>query len=375
MPLQGLAAFIAGLVGFWTILYLLGRGRSGRVEVKPGYAIIRAGIRLEPMEPGPAALFWRLFGLFSLAATAFMAGLFYYFTVNLFVLRYISPPPGGAPAGFVPLIPGVTLTWTDTVYVLVAVGIAALVHELSHAYVGRSVGIRVKDAGIALFLFIPAAFVEPDEESLKRAPRRARLLMYSAGVGANTVLALAILALLSAAASGVMIVAVEEGSPAAHAGLMPGDVIVAVNGTRVESVADLAGLLSKAGIGDPNTTATVELTVERNGERFNITVYKPEGTPYIGIRIVDYYGVPLWAAVLARSLYIINLSLAVINAAPLAIPLPGGMIYADGGHIVRELLEKPLGERQAAAAAATIGVATLILVLSLMSLGRLALSP
>ncbi len=373
---SGLLAFAAGLAGFYTVAYLAARGRKGPVEVHPGYIIVRAGIRLDPMEPGFAATVWRLFGAASSLVLAAMAALFYYFAIDLFVLRYISPPEGGAaPPGFIPLIPGVTLSWKDSIYIMLAVGVAALVHELAHAYVARSVGVRVRDAGLALFLFIPAAFVEPDEDSLRRAPRRARIYVYSAGVGANTAMAVALLAALGAMLSGALVVDVASGSPADAAGLEPGDVIVAVNGTRVESVADLVALLEEAGIGDPGRSVAVTLTVERDGSTLNLTVVKPEGEERIGIVIVDYYGVPLWASTFLRSLYLISLSLAVINAAPLAVPLPGGVVYADGGHVLRELAAPFIGEDRAALAAVAVGIATLLLVLPLMGLGRLAISP
>ena len=370
---DGLLAFISGLLAFWTIAYLFGRGRRGPVEVYPGVLIVRAGIRLEPMERGPWALAWRVFGYASLAAMAFMAAAFYYFSIRLFVLRYISPPEGGAPPGFVPLIPGVTLGWIDAVYIFLALGVAALVHELAHAYVARSVGVRVKDAGIALFLFIPAAFVEPDEEELKRARLRDRLLVYSAGVGANTATFLLVGWLLASLLSGVLILAVTPGSPAEEAGLQPGDVIVAVNGTSVRSVADLHAALQ--GALDPEKPTVIVLTVERGGELVEVRVYKPEGERLIGIRITDYYSLPLPLAVFLRGLYLLSLSLAVVNAAPLALPLPGGLLYADGGHVLRDLLAPRVGERAAQAAAAAVGIGTLLLILSLMGLQRIAVAP
>jgi len=372
---KGLLAFAAGLAVFWAVVYLLGRGRSGRVEVKPGLLIVRAGIRLEPMEEGLAARAWRAFGYASAVAAIIMAAVFYQTSFNLFVLRYIQPPPEGAPAGFVPLLPGVTLGWRDAVYVLFAVGVAALVHELAHAYVARSVGVRVKDAGFALLLFIPAAFVEPDEESLARAKRRHRILVYSAGIGANTMLALLVAGALTLALSGVLVVAVEPGSPAEAAGLQPGDVIVEVNGVPVRSVADLAAVLEEAGVKDPDREVVLNVTVLRDGEKITLTIVKPAGATLIGVRIVNYYGVPPAVEALANSLYLINLSLAVINAGVLAIPLPGGVLYSDGAHILREALSAVTREEKAAALTTLVGLATLLLVLSLMSLGRLAIAP
>ncbi|HEX6938934.1 MAG TPA: trypsin-like peptidase domain-containing protein [Longimicrobiales bacterium] len=68
-------------------------------------------------------------------------------------------------------------------------------------------------------------------------------------------------------AAGAEVKRVEEGGPAARAGLRLGDVIVAVDGHPVESSGDLMELLA---LKDPNDT--VELDVVRYGERLRIRV-------------------------------------------------------------------------------------------------------
>jgi S1-C subfamily serine protease len=77
---------------------------------------------------------------------------------------------------------------------------------------------------------------------------------------------------------GVVILRVTPGSPAEAAGLrgvqaegggriVPGDIIVAVDGTEVDSVARLLGRLDERAVGD-----TVRLTVVRGGERVEVSV-------------------------------------------------------------------------------------------------------
>ncbi|HEY1243205.1 MAG TPA: PDZ domain-containing protein, partial [Hyphomicrobiaceae bacterium] len=68
---------------------------------------------------------------------------------------------------------------------------------------------------------------------------------------------------------GIVVQSVPPGGPAAQAGLVgideqgrPGDVIVAAEGKPVATVADLATVLERVGIGNK-----VHLTVVRNGER------------------------------------------------------------------------------------------------------------
>ena len=66
---------------------------------------------------------------------------------------------------------------------------------------------------------------------------------------------------------GALVVEPQEGSPAAKAGIMSGDVITAVNGTAVKDARDLAKVI---GAMSPGTTA--KLTVWRNGEEKSLSV-------------------------------------------------------------------------------------------------------
>ncbi|MCE4603099.1 MAG: site-2 protease family protein, partial [Desulfurococcales archaeon] len=290
---------LLGVVAFWVALYMVYGRRSGegKVQVLPFGVIIRAGVSLEPMDPGSLrARLLRLAGLAGIAVMAYLAYLFFRIVGTLFAVRYLGVEvPGVAreEAGLVPLIPGVTIPLSDLVYVLIGVGIAALFHELAHAYIARAEGLRVKDAGIAFILFFPAAFVEPDEEELKSASLRSRLAVYSAGVTANTLIYLALAFLVGIfmpyLAYGVAVTGVADGSPASEAGLQPGMVILEANGVRVKSIEDLSMVLAEAGVGDPNTSSIVTLKVEYQGQVRTITVEKPEGEDRIGVTIVQAY--------------------------------------------------------------------------------------
>lgn len=66
---------------------------------------------------------------------------------------------------------------------------------------------------------------------------------------------------------GQQVVQVQDGSPAATAGLQPGDVITAVDGTTLDSDHLLQDELFKHQVGDK-----VELTVDRDGQTMTITV-------------------------------------------------------------------------------------------------------
>jgi S1-C subfamily serine protease len=66
---------------------------------------------------------------------------------------------------------------------------------------------------------------------------------------------------------GALVVEPQEGSPAAKAGILAGDVITAVNGTAVKDAGDLAKM-----IGGMDPGGSVKLTVWRNGEEKNFSL-------------------------------------------------------------------------------------------------------
>jgi len=73
------------------------------------------------------------------------------------------------------------------------------------------------------------------------------------------------------ASTGVLVLSVESGSPASHAGLSQGDVIIAFGETPITAVDDLHRVLTAERIGVPCGT-----TVLRNGARQHVTVVPKE---------------------------------------------------------------------------------------------------
>lgn len=73
--------------------------------------------------------------------------------------------------------------------------------------------------------------------------------------------------------SGVLITTIEPGSPAARAGLQPGDIIVAFGGDPVHGIDDLHRTLSGEWIGAPTTVVAV-----RKAERLELAITAAEST-------------------------------------------------------------------------------------------------
>jgi membrane-associated protease RseP (regulator of RpoE activity) len=369
--MNGTTAVLAAalFVVAWLLLYVSLRNRKVEgLTVYPFILIYRLRYSRSPLGPGLKSKLVKVYGVAGLAATAFAMGYFYFVSGSLFLERYLVRVPQASAEGFVPLIPGVTVGLYEFMFILIAVGVAVLIHEFSHAIVSRAVGVPVKGAGLLLMAFVPAAFVEPDEGSLKAAPLRSKVMIYAAGVASNVALgflfAYIISLLIPSLASGITIVSVEANSPAYVAGLLPGMKIIAINGAPVRTVTQGLQELIRAGA-EGAAPANVTLTVIYNGLEKAVTVVKPAGVDHIGIEVVQSFRLD-WLVELLTSFYVVNMGLALINAAPFAFPLPGFGVESDGGQMLREVLSRAAG-RLGYAISAGVEVATLLLIISLLT--------
>jgi S1-C subfamily serine protease len=91
-------------------------------------------------------------------------------------------------------------------------------------------------------------------------------------------------------ARGALVVAVEEDTPAAAAGLQEGDRILALNGTEVTLLQPLTQLVRAQAVGDE-----VELTVLRDDTELTLTAVltehpDEEGVAYLGVRVAPGMG-------------------------------------------------------------------------------------
>jgi len=73
-------------------------------------------------------------------------------------------------------------------YWIVVLGITAIFHEFMHGIFAKARGIKIKSTGFAFLGPFTAAFVEPDEEKVKKIKRRSQIAFLSAGSFANLIL-------------------------------------------------------------------------------------------------------------------------------------------------------------------------------------------
>lgn len=311
------------------------------------------------------------------------------------------------------LLPGVN-PFLPLLYGWFAIVCAIAIHEGAHGVTARSLGLKVKSSGLLFFLFVPiGAFVDVDEEQLKKASARDSSRVMAAGVGGNMVVAFAcllgvlmIVGGLTPIIEGVYVANVEEGLPAKAAGLLPNDVFISVDGVLVNSTADLREILKNKTVGD-----LAEVTVARGDmwqNRFSTVVKLTvvENRTVMGIsagdllleeRLRNYENVTLqglslylippsmasgfvpfsdslssfythWLGrdwqVLANVLFwvwFVNVNLAVFNALPIY-PLDGGRIF----NIALKKIIRGKNSEKRVSAITVAATAVLILILSLI---------
>jgi membrane-associated protease RseP (regulator of RpoE activity) len=340
----------------------------------------------------------------------------YLLTSSLFALLW-NPAAGEAAReaglGAYLLLPGVN-PFLPLLYGWFAIVCAIAIHEGAHGVTARSLGLKVKSSGLLFLLFVPiGAFVDVDEEQLKKASARDSSRVMAAGVGGNTVVALAcllgvlvIVGGLTPIIDGVYVANVEEGLPAEAAGLLPNDVFVSVDGVLVNSTANLRETLNNKTAGDlaEVTVARGDMWQNRFSTVVNLTVV--ENRTVMGIsagdllleeRLRNYENVTLqglslylippslasgwvpfsdslasfythWLGrdwqVLANVLFwvwFVNVNLAVFNALPIY-PLDGGRIFNIA---LKKIIRGKNGEKWVSAITVA-ATAVLILILLLI---------
>lgn len=186
-------------------------------------------------------------------------------------IRTISPLANFLLPGINPYLP---------LSVWLAVAVAVVIHEASHGIVARSLGLRIKAAGVLLLAFLPiGAFVEVDDKQLKESRSRDSLRVLGAGSGINFIVGVAcVLLLILTVASmtptvkGAAVVGVVPNSPsydpglhspAAVAGIQPGDYVTAINDQPLTNLDVLRN-------GSFSVGQSISLTIWRNGQTMTL---------------------------------------------------------------------------------------------------------
>lgn len=207
------------------------------------------------------------------------------------------------------VIPGVNdfLPLSVAPEILLGLLVGLVVHEGGHGLLCRVEDIDIESMGLVSLAVVPiGAFVEPSEESQRRADRGARTRMFAAGVTNNFVIAAVGFALLFGpvigaitVAPGVPVADAFGGTPADAAGIDQGDRVTAIEGRSIATEADLEAALAATEASTVSVTVDDERTVSVDrslvvvgsvgGSPANLTV-DPRGDP---IRVTAVEGTPV----------------------------------------------------------------------------------
>lgn len=368
--------------------------------------------------------FWRAYGDFSiLLCLVAMVGL-----TGLLVWEATlvpSIPSENAPAPELLLgVPGLNPV-IPLGYGILGLAIAIILHEFLHGILARTANIPLKSLGILLFVVPVGAFVEPDEDELRKMKRRERARLFAAGPATNMILALVCALIFSIgmmgsvkpAHSGVGITSFSmTNSPAEQAGLLPGMILYRANGTDVSSISEFVAVMEHTHPGQlivveayyrgAPSSHTVNLTRSSDNrailgvQLMTVTTayFHPIGgadhfgglsrsilsyitLPFLGIQptqgaVTDFYSIDgAWASVpapvfwmIANSFYWLfwlNLMLGATNALP-AVPLDGGYIFRDGLDALLEKLRKGVTPERREKTVRTVSYAIALSILALI---------
>lgn len=252
---------------------------------------------------------WMAFGNFAIILGVF---LMFFVLANLFlnaILNLMAPRAMPGVAFVIPgLIPGLTVViW------LIVVGVVLGFHEFFHGFLLRAQNIKAKSIGLMLFLFIPGAFVEPDEKKLMKSKPKVRARMFASGPVSNILtsfLILGLILLLLVPKPGVYLYAVARGYPAEN--LPRGCRILMVDDSRVESIEDYLSFFENKKPGE-----NVRVETEKDVFYFTLKGYPDnENIGTIGAAVIS--AIPPYQFL--NPLFLLSSTAAVILGAPLFHP-------------------------------------------------------
>ena len=342
-------SLIMTLLVFWLMITLIGRYLNLEkygLEISP-FAIMWKTKKFNNFIRKIAKKFpWLWKKIWLIGIPLGIASLFYgfYFLFTNLIKFFVNPSTA---ASVVPVLPGITITGKTLYYLFFALAVSVTAHELAHGLAAEAEEIPVRSSGVLLFILIPGAFVELDEERMKKQDVVKRLKIFSAGSMANLIVAVLFLILLInfellilplyAAPAGVLITDVVNGTPASKV-FTPGVIIFEINGTVVHNVEEFHNYLVNV---SPNQTLVFNTS---EGVLRLTTARHPANSSrgYIGIYTFNYYPsknifgkmlgtmAPYYLFEVVNWTFLLSLSLAIFNM----LPIP----FFDGDRVVSDLV-------------------------------------
>jgi membrane-associated protease RseP (regulator of RpoE activity) len=343
--LNALWYYAIGFIVIW-VLALLFR-KQLKIDIE-GPLLMRKTTRLRGFIDSVAnksPRFWRWTMNVGIPVSVFFMGLMVYALVLSLQIMFNSP-------SVAIVLPGVDIPGSPIFvplgYGIIALAILMVVHEFGHGIISRVEGVKIKSIGVLMFAILPGAFVEPDEEDVKKSSRISKLRIYAAGSTFNLIVALIAFLIMTGMSTflidpsfhsdGMEITSVVSNGPSTGI-LSEGMVIYSINGYTVKDITDFIQVMNKTAIGQTVTIQTDKGTYTVK------TAPNPTNSSksYVGVRsqnphLVVNEGVSKsfgnlvpWIFPIKDLLYwifLLNFLVGTFNLLPMK-PLDGGLIFEE----------------------------------------------
>ena len=247
---------------------------------------------------------------------------------------------------------------------LIAIFILAVVHEFSHGVVARAHNVEVKSSGFAVLgivlPIIPAAFVEPNEDKLKKEDAIVQYSIFAAGPVSNIFLAIIFFLVMISVFNPIEARLMEpigfsaditnSTLPAGQAGLKSGEIVSSFNNKDVKDANYFLQQMQYC------TAPGEQVTFGTTNATYVATTVASPNDPnkgFVGVqniknevRVKEEYKDKFWVSAffwfkdLFKWLFLLNLFIGLANLLPLGI--------VDGGRMLQLLLTSTMKDQKRA---------------------------
>ncbi len=307
------------------------------------------GIKLMDKMAKPFPRFLRYLSTFGVFLSFLGMGFILYFLVReTWKLIFVA----GTQPALAPVLPGIEIAGAPILsfwHWILAIFIAAGIHEFSHGLIARLHNIPVKSSGFAFLGPLLAAFVEPDEKVLQKKTAMQQLSVFSAGPFSNILLGAFILLLLVFVIAptvgsfyqgdGIIVHQLMDDYPMNKTGITVPFTILALNGQESLDTEQFSTILSTVSPGDTVTLRTdqgdYEVTLTSNPTNasapfFGIAGLEQKTTVKEEYAYLDpFTGIIDWFKLLILWVFLISVGVGLFNLLPLG-PVDGGRMFYTG---------------------------------------------
>lgn len=307
------------------------------------------GIKLMDRFAKPHPRFLRFLSYFGVILSFIgMVFILYFLIRETWKLIFVA----GTQPALAPVLPGVQIAGAPTLsfwHWILAIFVAAVIHEFSHGLIARLHNIPVKSSGFAFLGPLLAAFVEPDEKVLQKKSAMQQLSVFAAGPFSNLLLGGVLLLLLVFVIAptvgniyegeGIIVHQLMDGYPMNSSGVSVPFTILSVNGEKTLDVEQFSAVVNLLKPGETTLVGTDQ------GDYTIILASHPDNAsaPFFGIAGLEQkvvvkeeysYLKPLapvidWFKLLLLWIFLISVGVGLFNLLPLG-PVDGGRMFYTG---------------------------------------------